>query len=52
MAEYSWTIQIFQWRIGWIKYKYWNSFFEFYNKGYIRFGHLDIYNEKKFYQNQ
>lgn len=45
MAEYSWTIQVGPWRIGWIKYKYWNSFFDCRFKGYKRIGHLDFYNE-------
>lgn len=48
MAEYSWTIQLGTIRIGWIKYKYWNNFYEHYYRGYVRIGHLDFYNESKY----
>lgn len=48
MAEYSWTIQLGAIRIGWIKYKCWTDFYEHYYRGYVRIGHLDFYNERKF----
>ena len=48
MAEYSWTIQIGAIRLGWIRHKYWNSLYEHHYRGYVRIGHLDFYNEKKF----
>lgn len=48
MAEYSWTIQLGKVRIGWIKYKCWEQFFEHCYRGYVRVGHLDFYNEQKF----
>lgn len=51
MAEYSWTIQLGQWRIGWIKFNFYNSFFDFYCKGYKRIGHLDFYNEEEYMKN-
>ena len=47
MAEYSWTIQLGAWRMGWIKYNIGNPFYER-QRGYIRFGHLDFYNSKTF----
>ena len=47
MAEYSWTIEIGAFRIGWIKYKYWNAFYEHYYRGYVRIGHLDFYNSSR-----
>ncbi len=48
MKEYRWTIQLGGIRIGWVKYKHWNHFYEHYYRGYIRIGHLDFYNERKF----
>ena len=47
MAEYSWTIEIGALRIGWIKYKCWNTFYEHYYRGYVRIGHLDFYNSSR-----
>lgn len=48
MAEYNWTIQIGWIRVGWIKYKYWNDLYEHYYRGYVRIGHLDFYNSRKY----
>ena len=48
MAEYSWTLELGAIRIGWIRFKYWIQFYEHCYRGYVRFGHLDFYNEKKF----
>lgn len=48
MTEYVWTLQLGAIRIGWIKRRYWTSFYEHCYRGYVRFGHLDFYNGRKF----